>query len=117
MTHLFLWRKCDLSVEPTVYAMTALNMGDKPSATIAQVALRKSAESAQDAYPESANIILKNAYMDDIPASVKTDKEAIQYMSEIDEILKQRGFRIKKWFHNCNVPTTNEETLYSLQTV
>ena len=117
MTHLFLWRKCDSSVEPTVYAMTALNMGDKPSATIAQVALRKSAESAQDAYPESANIILKNAYMDDIPASVKTDKEAIQYMSEIDEILKQKGFRIKKWFHNCNVPTTNEETLYSLQTV
>ena len=43
MTHLFLWRNCDLQAKPSMYAMTAVNMGDRPSATIAQVALRKTA--------------------------------------------------------------------------
>ena len=44
MTHLFLWRDMKTECEPTTYAMTAVNMGDRPSATIAQIALRKSAE-------------------------------------------------------------------------
>ena len=96
MTHLFLWRDCDMSVKPTTYAITAVNMGDRPSAMIAQVALRKTAEAAAGIYPESAKIILKNSYMDDIPASVKTEEEAVQRMSEIDQILEQKGFKIKK---------------------
>ena len=29
MTHLFLWRDCDMSVKPTTYAITAVNMGDR----------------------------------------------------------------------------------------
>ena len=87
--------------------MTAVNMGDRPSATIAQIALRKTAESALNRYPESANIILQNAYMDDIPGSVNTEQEAEQCMSEIDEILESKGFKIKRWFHNGNKSDTD----------
>ena len=50
MTHLFLWRNCTES-HPKTYAMTAVNMGDRPSATIAQVALRKSAEQQAVVFP------------------------------------------------------------------
>ena len=70
MTHLFLWRDFDTSVEPKTYAMTVVNMGDKPSATIAQIALRKTAEEAKEEFPESIEIILQNSYMDDISGSV-----------------------------------------------
>ena len=107
MVHLFLWRDCDTDSKPTTYAMTAVNMGDRPSATIAQIALRKTAESALNRYPESANIILQNAYMDDIPGSVNTEQEAEQCMSEIDEILESKGFKIKRWFHNGNKSDTD----------
>ena len=43
MVHLFLWRDMETVSEPTTYAMTVVNMGDRPSATIAQIALRRSA--------------------------------------------------------------------------
>ena len=117
MTHLFLWRDCDTSFKPTTYAMTAVNMGDRPSATIAQVALRKTAEAAVDRYPESAKIILKNSYMDDIPASVKTEEEALQRMSEINEILEPKGFKIKKWFHNSYKSPSDCSIQQSVQTI
>ena len=38
MVHLFLWRDMDTERDPEVYAITVVNMGDKPSAAIAQTA-------------------------------------------------------------------------------
>ena len=46
MTHLYLWRKLETFRPPDTFAITVLNMGDKPSAAIAQVALKKMAEMA-----------------------------------------------------------------------
>ena len=109
MTHLFLWRDCDLQAKPSTYAMTAVNMGDRPSSTIAQVALRKTAEAAADLYPESAELILNNSYMDDIPGSVKSEEgELFQRTNELEEILGAKGFKIKKWYHNCKMASGDQ---------
>ena len=97
MTHLFLWRDYERGSHPNTYAMTAVNMGDRPSATIAQVALRKSAERFTSEYPEAANLITKNAYMDDIPASTDSEENATRLRREIDAILSSTGFNIKEW--------------------
>ena len=97
MTHLFLWRDLDASREPETYAITAVNMGDRPSATIAIVALRKTAEMNKEKCPEASNTIITNSYMDDIPESVPTKKEAIHRIKEIDMILATGGFKIKEW--------------------
>ena len=43
MTHLFLWRNLDQSKEVKTYAMTKVNMGDRPSSAIAQTVLQKTA--------------------------------------------------------------------------
>ena len=80
--------------------MTAVNMGDRPSATIAQLALRKSAEQYRETLPDAAKLIVENSYMDDIPASTETQQEAVKLTSEIDEILESRGFKIKEWIHS-----------------
>ena len=112
MMHLFLWRDCDLKSKPSTYAMTVVNMGDRPSATIAQIALRKSAEAAAEVYPESSELILKNSYMDDIPGSVRSDTELFQRMTEIEEILRTKGFKIKGWYHNAK--KSADETQMSL---
>ena len=115
MVHLFVWRNCVTSQAIETYAMTAVNMGDRPSATIAQVALRKTAEAASDAYPESTGIIVSNAYMDDISASANDSEEARLRMAEIDCILRAKGFVIKEWITNlqnaCNDPTNSNPTV------
>ena len=97
MTHLFLWRNFEIDRSPKTYAMTAVNMGDRPSATIAQVALRKTAEEAAEEFPVASKVIKKNSYMDDIPASVNTDQDALKCMKDIEILLGRKGFHIKEW--------------------
>ena len=65
-----------MNINPKTYAMTVVNMGDRPSATIAQIALRKTAFSSKDKYPESTEIIIRNSYMDDIPGGANSQEEA-----------------------------------------
>jgi len=100
MMHLFLWRNCETNQAINTYAITAVNMGDRPSAAIAQVALRKTAEASKDIYPESAGIVINNSYMDDISASVDNESEATLRMDEIDRILNPDGFVVKEWISN-----------------
>ena len=57
MTHRFLWRDLDTSKEPD----TAVNMGDRSSATIAIVALRKTAEISMPEFPKASKSILSNS--------------------------------------------------------
>ena len=97
MTHLFLWRNLKVDQYPCTYAMTAVNMGDRPSSAIAQIALRKSAEQASPEYETAASTIIKNSYMDDIPASTDGPSDSNKLMNEIDAILEPRGFKIKEW--------------------
>ena len=96
MLNLFLWRNLNCQAEPTTYAITAVNMGDKPSATIAQVALRKAAERMTPCLKEAA-VIVEDTYMDDITASTASPAESEKLMNDIDEIMKENGFRVKEW--------------------
>ena len=97
MTHRFLWRDLDERREPDIYVMTAVNMGDRPSGTIAIATLRKTAEISKDEFPRSSKTILQNSYMDDIPESTGTVEEAQKITDEIDKILNRGGFKIKGW--------------------
>ena len=100
MMHLFVWRNCCEEQSIETYAITAVNMGDRPSATIAQLALRKTAEEEMSNSPKAAKVIIDNSYMDDIPASTTTSSEASTLMREIGSILSSKGFHIKEWIHN-----------------
>ena len=97
MTHLFLWRDMQLDKSPETYAMTALNMGDKPASAIAQIALRMTAEEAAGEFPEASEMIMRNSYMDDIPASAKSKEAGIKIMKDTETILESKNFKIKNW--------------------
>ena len=97
MTHLFLWRDLKEEQEPNTYAITAVNMGDRPAAAIAQTALRRTAEEARIAYPEASRLIVDNSYMDDIPGSTETREKGLELMKQTEEILESKGFKIKNW--------------------
>jgi hypothetical protein len=97
MTHLFLWRDLNVNERPRTYAMTAVNMGDRPASAIAQTALRMTAEEAAIDYPEASNLIVNNSYMDDIPASASSEKVGMKLMNDIEKLLEEKGFKIKGW--------------------
>ena len=74
-THRFLWRDMDARKEPDTYVIQRVSVGDRPSGTIATVALRKTAELGQKKYPQEAKIIGDNTYMDGIIESVGDRRE------------------------------------------
>ena len=99
MTHLFLWQEED-ETEPEVLAITTVNMGDRPSATIAQAALRKTAERESTKYPEESIIVRDTTYMDDIVGSVDTQEDRERITENIDAMVGTAGFQIKDWTYS-----------------
>ena len=117
MTHRFLWRDLDTSKEPDTYVMTAVNMGDRPSATIAIVALRKTAEMSMAEFPKASKSILSNSYMDDIPDSATSFKEAERVIKDIDNVLGNCGFKTKEWIMPGSTNKVSEQMTDNQQTV
>ena len=110
MVHLFLWRDMDSQRTPDVYAITVVNMGDKPSAAIAQLALRKAAEMAPESKKEAKEVVLNNSYMDDILGSRDSKEEVEAITSDISTILKNCNFVIKEWNVSGQDPPTQRKT-------
>ena len=63
---------------------------------MAQTALRKTAPEGKSTHPKAGEIIMKNAYMDDICDSVDTVKEARQQTEDVDKVLEKGGFKVKR---------------------
>ena len=102
-THRFLWRDMDSTREPDTYIMLRVSFGDKPSATIATVALRKTAEMSREKYPEAADIIQRNTYMDDIIESTDERKQAIKLTQDIEKAIIKGGFEVKEWMFSSDI--------------
>ena len=98
--HRFLWRNMETDREPDVYVKTVLTFGDKPAPTMAQIALRKTADEAKDDFPEAAQVLKDNTYMGDICDSVRTEEEARELTKCIDNVLETGGFKVKGWLSN-----------------
>ena len=108
--HRFLWRDMQVDQEPKTYCMRVVNMGDRPSATIATVALKKTAELGKDQFPEAAETILKNVYVDDIVESVSTPDKARIRAAQIDQLIKPGNFAVKGWiFSGAESGGTDQE--------
>ncbi|XP_068679809.1 uncharacterized protein [Montipora foliosa] len=107
----FLWRNLETSRKPDVYVKTVLTFGDKPAPAMAQTALSKTAEGSKITHPKAADVVTKNAYMDDICDSVDTVMEAKQQTEHIDTVLEKGGFKVKGWISSKSLrsPSQNEK--------
>ena len=78
---------------------------------MAQIALRTNAEESNITHPKAAEVLTKNAYMDDICDSVDTVMEAKQQAKDIDTVLERGGFKVEGWISNKPVrsPCHNEK--------
>lgn len=96
----YLWRNLETEREPDVYVKTVLTFGDKPAPAMAQIALRNTAEENEKDYPEAADVLTKNSYMDDICGSVDTVAQVQTLTDDLDKVLESRGFGMKGWTLN-----------------
>ena len=95
--HRFLWRNMKSDQRPDIFVMTAVSFGDRPAAAIATMALQKTAAQRKDEYPEAAQTILENSYVDDIVDSFTSKEHAGIITKNIDRILEDGSFVIKHW--------------------
>ena len=109
-THRFLWRDMETTREPDTYIIQRVSFGDKPSGTIATVALRKTAEMGKAKYPQAAKIIRDNTYMDDIIESTEDLLTAQKLTSDIENLIIKGGFHVKGWIFSDD-PNNQEKTV------
>ena len=92
-----------------MYVKTVLTFGDKPAPAMAQIALRKTAEENKKDYPEAADVLTKNSYMDDICGSVDTVAQAQTLKEDLDKVLESGGFGVKGWTSNKILTKTEDQ--------
>ena len=79
------------------YVLPAVAFGDRPSRTIAMVALQSIAEMNRSKYGSAADMIMKNSYVDDLIQSVAHITDALTLAENVQCILEKGGFKIKHW--------------------
>lgn len=97
----FLWRK-DVSQEFDVYKMTVLTFGASCSPSTAQFIKNKNADDFSTTYPQAAEAIKKNHYVDDYLDSFQTVDEAKKVAAEVKFVHSKGGFFIRNWLSNYN---------------
>lgn len=122
-THRFVWRNLQMDRMPDHYALTSVTFGDRPSGAISTMALQMTAEMFQTEYPEAAELIIKNSYVDDLLTSVDTVCEAKKIIRNTEMLLGSGGFRVKHWiisgdvdehFAGMNVLNADQETILGM---
>ncbi|XP_068209204.1 uncharacterized protein [Palaemon carinicauda] len=96
-----------VDVKPDHYMLTCVPFGDKPSRTIAMLALKLIAEMSKDEYPVATQIIVNNSYVDDILGSCDSIEIANELMKQIERIIGRGGFKIKHWILSGNANHEN----------
>ena len=100
----FLWRP--RTNEPVqIYEYQRHVFGAKSSPTCANYALKRVGLDNEKEYPIAAKAIQNNFYMDDFIKSVETPEEAIQVFNQLQPLLSQHGFELKKWISNNDAVT------------
>ena len=88
----FVWRDLDSNRPPDHYVLTTVTFGDRPSGTIATLALRHVVEKFGGECPEVQNMIINYAYVDDILYSTDSVENAFNLIQDAEEILTQGVF-------------------------
>ncbi|XP_054611256.1 uncharacterized protein LOC129169152 [Dunckerocampus dactyliophorus] len=98
--HRFLWRDSE-EEDVQEYAITRVNIGDKPAGCIAQVAMRETANLPMFRHLEGERRVLEqDAYVDDILTSHDDLCQLKQITTNVERILKAGGFYMKPWVYS-----------------
>lgn len=95
--HRFLWRDSE-DEEVGEFAITRVNIGDKPAGCIAQLAMRETASLPQFSHLEDERrVVQEYSYVDDILTSHNNLKRLRAITTNVEMILQAGGFALKPW--------------------
>ncbi|XP_053699438.1 uncharacterized protein LOC128746414 [Sabethes cyaneus] len=82
------------------FRLLTVTYGLKNSVFLAMAALKKAAEVYEKQYPEAVDRIKKHTYIDDLTSGADSAQEAMVLIKQINEILHNAGFILRKWSSN-----------------
>ncbi|KAM3616578.1 uncharacterized protein V6R79_020293, partial [Siganus canaliculatus] len=98
--HRFLWRDSEEG-DIQEYAITRVNIGDKPAGCIAQVAMRETANLPMFHHLAGERRVLEeDAYVDDILTSHDDLRQLEEITANVERILDAGGFHMKPWVYS-----------------
>lgn len=98
--HRFLWRDSE-EEDIQEYAITRVNIGDKPAGCIAQVAMRETANLPMFRHlAQERKVPEQDAYVDDILTSHNDIQQLNQITANVEHILEAGGFYMKPWVYS-----------------
>ncbi|CAG7727180.1 unnamed protein product, partial [Allacma fusca] len=101
----FLWRGMEREMNPKLFLMTSMMFGTKSSPSSALFVKNQNAQDFSEQYPEAAEAIINNHYMDNYLDSFQTVEEAMKRYEEVFKIHSYGGF------HMCGWSTNSKELL------
>ncbi len=102
------WPNGDVSQDLVEYKMVVHLFGAKSSPSVANFALRKTAEeNRNNASVEAVNTVLRNFYVDDCLKSVPSHVQAVALYNNLTDLCANGGFHITKWASNSRALLTS----------
>uniref|UniRef100_A0A8D8UZ49 Endonuclease n=1 Tax=Cacopsylla melanoneura TaxID=428564 RepID=A0A8D8UZ49_9HEMI len=81
----------------TEYELTTCTFGLPPSPYQAQRVLQQLALDEGSAFPQAADVLTNDVYVDDIVTGAQTVQDAIELRNDLFSILEKGGFAVRKW--------------------
>ncbi|XP_058816672.1 uncharacterized protein LOC131679946 [Topomyia yanbarensis] len=95
----FLWRE-DPSHAPEVFVMDRATFGSTCSPCSSQYVKNRNAVEYAEEFPDAAEAIIDNHYVDDYLDSRDTEDEAVRIAREVKFVHAKGGFEIRNWLSN-----------------
>ncbi|XP_065090813.1 uncharacterized protein LOC135711775 [Ochlerotatus camptorhynchus] len=113
------WRG-HLSEALKVLELLTVTYGTSAGSFLAVGSLIQQARDESEDYPEAAEVILNDSYMDDILSGSDSIESPKKLRRDLEELMLKGGFPIRKWCSNSEdvlegIPEGNRETLVPIQ--
>ncbi|XP_065084474.1 uncharacterized protein LOC135706749 [Ochlerotatus camptorhynchus] len=83
-----------------IFELMTVPYGLSPSSFLATRTLQQLVNDEGSIYPLAGPNLVKNFYVDDFIGGAQTIEDAVQLRTELNELLKKGGFKLRKWTSN-----------------
>ncbi|XP_018393360.1 PREDICTED: uncharacterized protein LOC108772337, partial [Cyphomyrmex costatus] len=94
-----LWRNNSQEIIRS-YELNTITYGLSSAPYLATRTLIQLAKEEKQNYPEAADIVMRDFYVDDLLTGAETLEQAIKLKTQITELLNSGGFKLRKWASN-----------------
>lgn len=102
------------------FRLTTVTYGTTSASFLATQCLVTLAENVKESYPDTARIIGRDFYMDDLMTGADTEEECLKSQQEISDILNSAKLKLRKWCSNSvrvldKIDKVEDDPLFTLE--